>query len=208
MGDLLADLGGRPVDLGDHRVEDGGAGRDLDDLDRSPRRSPARRPRSSVAAPAPGRRLPDGRADGLAPRGRGRARPRGERGVAPGRGQRGRPRLGPRGGCAPARRPATPRLSRPQTPHPRVGLEMDLPRPWPAQTRAVVGRSDREGRLPIVPAPLPPASGWAWRSPAGSTGRGGRASRRSTAWSSSTSRDCCESGLPLLPPAWAPTTGG
>jgi len=71
--------------------------------------------------PAAGRRLPHGRADRLAPRGRGRARPRGERGLAAGRGQRGRPWVGPRGRRAAARRPAhaAPPLTRlQQTPHP------------------------------------------------------------------------------------------
>jgi hypothetical protein len=41
---------------------------------------------------------------------------------------------------------------------PSRGLVWRRTRPGPssAQTRAVVGRSDRESRLPIVPVPLPP----------------------------------------------------
>lgn len=48
--------------------------------------------------------------------------------------------------------------------------------------------------FPLPPVPLPPASGWAWRSPAGSTSRDGRASHRFTVWSRRTSRSGCESG--------------
>ena len=99
---------------------------------RSPRPLRARPPRRPPGGPAPRRRLADGRADRLAPRGRGRARPRVERGVAAGRGQRRRPRLGPRGRRAAARRPAraAPRLTRLQTPYPRVGLEQLLWAEW------------------------------------------------------------------------------
>jgi hypothetical protein len=50
------------------------------------------------------------------------------------------------------------------------------------------------GSPPFMPATLPPASGWAWRSPAGSTSRDGRASHRFTGSSSSTSTRCCEPG--------------
>jgi len=63
-----------------------------------------------------------------------------------------------------------------------------------AHTRRVFGRPEREGGLPLPPAPLPPASGWAWRSAAGSTSRDGRESRRYTASSSSASMSCCECG--------------
>jgi hypothetical protein len=48
-----------------------------------------------------------------------------------------------------------------------------LGEPCPRDRRAV--------RQPILPATLPPARGWVWRSPAGSTGRGSLASRRSPA---------------------------
>jgi hypothetical protein len=44
------------------------------------------------------------------------------------------------------------------------------------------------GILTVLFLSLPPASGWAWRSLAGSTGRGGRGSRRLSGWWSSTSR--------------------
>jgi hypothetical protein len=85
---------------------------------------------------------------------------------------------------------------------------------WPAprtcagrpeeQTRAVVGRSDREGGLLLPPVPLPPAWGWAWRSRAGSIDHGGRGSHRSSGSWSSTSRSCCGSGPSALGGSTAP----
>jgi hypothetical protein len=77
-----------------------------------------------------------------------------------------------------------------------------------AQSRAVVGRPGRAGRLLVAPATLPPASGWAWRSAAGSTSRGGRGSRLSCGSWSSTSRNCCESGPPASRGPRAPAPRG
>ena len=57
-----------------------------------------------------------------------------------------------------------------------------------AQTRAVVGKAGPEGRLLLPPVPLPPASGWAWRSLAGSTDPGIPGRHRSTAFSTRSTR--------------------
>jgi hypothetical protein len=57
-----------------------------------------------------------------------------------------------------------------------------------AQTRPVVGSSEREGPAPFPPMSVPPTLSWTWRSPAVSTGRGGRESHcRSGSWSSPSS---------------------
>ena len=53
----------------------------------------------------------------------------------------------------------------------------------------------------------PRSGGWAWRSPAGCTGRGGRASRRFTSSSNVTSRSCCESGPAASPASTARCDG-
>jgi hypothetical protein len=72
-------------------------------------------------------------------------------------------------------------------------------RPWtscgrpPGQTRRVVGRSDLGKSPPFMPATLPPALGWAWRSLAGSTDPGTQGRHRFTAFltrSTSGSRAC------------------
>ena len=52
------------------------------------------------------------------------------------------------------------------------------------------GRGRRAVGPSFVPATLPPAWGWAWRSVAGSTNRDGRGTRGSSSSSSATSRSC------------------
>jgi hypothetical protein len=57
-------------------------------------------------------------------------------------------------------------------------------------------RAGLGGQPPLLlsPGALPPAGRLVWRSPVGSTGRGGLGIRRSSVWSSSTSRNCCACG--------------
>ena len=103
--------------------------------------------------------------------------------------QRTRRRWLPCPSAAPAGHPAgvpvSPLSSGPPraSPWPRVG-----PGPIPACPRRRLPPdswgSDREVGLPFLPAPLPPASGWEWRSPVASTGRAIPGRRRCSAFNS------------------------
>jgi hypothetical protein len=75
------------------------------------------------------------------------------------------------------------------------------PDPPVVETSSRPPQAGLEGQVPLLlsPGALPPAGRLVWRSPVGSTGRGGLETRRSSVWLSSTSRNfcaCTRSGSP------------